>query len=312
MSEQYTVEQFFGQTLKKENARFSLTDQLIMLAFDDNYVDQSINLMLSIEKYHPYGVSFICASPNLKPENVEAILALKIGVQLNCYDYTPITDPGKWSPCTLYRLFAPWLFDSSIRKILYLDSDMICTGNFQELLDLEVPVMAMCSEISGNVSNTQEKTVRNLLPARLYCNAGVSLFNLDYLREHHTFHEIFTELNNMRQYIVFPDQDFLNVYFKDKITCLNPFYYNFQAYEVYGTKFFRRGLNRCKLIHFSVGKPWLYKSNPVYIRIYLEHSLYPPMIRRIQAVHRKSLLYSPIRIVRHWLSPLKKALSGKK
>lgn len=188
-----------------------------------------------------------------------------------------------------------------------MDSDMLCTGSLQELFDLDVPCLAMCNEISGNVSQTQEMTVRRHLPARIYCNSGVSVFNLDYFRKEHTFHEIYTELNKMRDDIVYPDQDFLNIYFQDRITYLNAFYYNFQAYELKETKFYKAALKVCRLIHFSVGKPWLYKSRLYLMQLYLKHSLYPPMIQKVKKTMAKRILYLPIATARHMLSPFKQA-----
>jgi len=312
MAEQYTVDQIFSLNLAKQNSRFCPGDNIVLLTFDDNYLDQSINLMLSIAKYNPAGVSFVCVGPRLKDENIEVLLSLDLGIQVRCYDFSLDYQMGRWALSAVLRLFSPWLLSEEIHRVVYMDSDILCCGSLQDLFDTNVRCIAMCNEISGNVNKYQQEVVRKYNPTQIYCNSGVVVFNLDYLRVNHTFSEVFTALNRYNGILHYLDQDFLNIYFKGKIDVLNAFHYNYQAYELYGTKFYKRALNNCRLIHFSVGKPWLYKSKLVYIRLYLKHSEYAPMIRRVQKTYWQSLLYSPVRFVRHLLSPIKRLLLSRK
>lgn len=312
MAEQYTVEQVFSLNFSRQNSHFNPQDNIVLLTFDDNYLDQSINLILSIKKHNPGTVSFICVGPRLKDENIETLLSLDLGIQIRSYDFTLDYQMGRWALSAVLRLFSPWLLGEEIHRVLYMDSDILCSGSLRELFDADIRCIAMCNEISGNVNKYQQEVVRSYNPTEIYCNSGVVLFNLDYLRSNHTFSEIFTALNGYNGILHYLDQDFLNIYFKGNIDVLNAFHYNFQAYELYGTKYYGRALENCRLIHFSVGKPWLYKSKLVYIRLYLKHSEYEPMIRRVRKTYRQSLLYSPIRFVRHLLSPFKKVYLERK
>lgn len=312
MSEQFTAQQIFSLKLAKQNARFNTQDNIVLLTFDDNYMDQSVNLILSIAKHNPEGVSFICIGPQLKDKNVETLLGLELGVQVRCYDFSLNYQMGRWALSAVLRLFCPWLLSEEIHRVLYMDSDMLCSGSLRDVFETEVPCIAMCNEISGNVNKYQQEVVRNYIPTHIYCNSGVVVFNLDYLRKNHSFSEVFTALNGFNGILHYLDQDFLNVFFKGRILVLNAFHYNFQAYELRGTKYYSRALKNCRLIHFSVGKPWLYKSKLAYIRLYLKHSEYAPMIRRVRKTYWMSLLYSPIRFVRHLLSPLKQVWLSRK
>lgn len=307
MTEQYSAEQIFTLKLAKQNQHFNSQDHIVLLTFDDNYLDQSINLILSIAKHNPTGVSFICVGPQLKDENIQTLLSLEQGIQVRCYDFSLDYQMGRWALSAVLRLFCPWLLGDEIHRVLYMDSDILCSGSLQPLFDVKVPCIAMCNEISGNVNQYQQEVVREYNPTQIYCNSGVVVFNLDCLRETYRFTEVFTALNSFNGVLHYLDQDFLNIYFDGKIKVLNAFHYNYQAYELYGTKFYKRALKNCRLIHFSVGKPWLYKSHLVYIRLYLKHSQYPPMIRRVKKTFWLSLLYSPIRFTRHILSPIKQA-----
>ena len=293
-----TCDAVFSLVLKKQNPLFSPRDHIVLLTFDDNYVDQSVNLILSIAKYHPVGVCFCCICPVLKQENVDLLLALEHGVQIRCYQFTANLSSGRWVSSAALRLFSPWLLEKEIHRVVYMDSDILCTGSLQDLFQTQVPLIAMCNEISGNTSPTQQKSIRPYLPTQIYCNSGVVVFHLDALRQQYTFDEIYESLTALQGKVVYLDQDFLNIFFQGKITVLNAFHYNFQAYELRHTPFYYNALANCRLIHFSVGKPWLYKTKLPFIRLYLKHSVYPPMIARVRKTYLKSLLYAPIRRAR--------------
>lgn len=310
--DQISANYVFKQVKKIQNQAFCTDDNIVMLTFDDNYVDQSVNLILSISRHNPENVSFICTCPLLRQENIDILMNLKQGIQILCYDFALDLQMGRWALSAVLRLFSPWLLEDTIHRVLYMDSDILCTGSLTELFQTDVPCIAMCNEISGNVSLIQQSNVRPHVPTRIYCNSGVVLFNLDYLRKNHTFHEIYSALTEINGKVVYLDQDFLNIYFQGKIEVLNAFHYNFQAYELHNTTFYKNALKNCRLIHFSVGKPWLYKTKPVYIRLYLKHSLYPPMISRVKKTYRKSLAYTPIRLARRMLSPVKQTILSAK
>lgn len=296
----------FSPLETRQNAAFSVKDNMILLTFDDNYLDQSINLIQSILRYHPTGVSFVCICPKLKDESIHALMNIPAGIQILCFDFSLDLEMHRWSSSAILRLFCPWLLDNQIHKVLYMDSDILCTGSLQDLFDAEVAYVAMCSEISGNVAATREY-LRAYCPVETYCNSGVTIFNLDRLREEYSFGQIMEALTDINGKVIYLDQDFLNIYFRGKILVLNPFRYNLQIYELKSTPFYGEALELCRLIHFSVGKPWKYKTHLYLIRLYLKHSTYGPMIKKVKATYVKSLLYSPIRQVRHMLSPIKQA-----
>ena len=306
------VNDVFSLTEVRQNPHFSPSDNIVLLTFDDNYLDQSINLILSIAHHNPQKVSFLCICPQLKQESIDTLMALDQGIQVRCYSFALDFQMGRWVLSAVLRVFCPWLLDDEIKQVLYMDSDILCTGSLQPLFDAKIPCIGMCNEVSGNVSKTQIRTVRPHLPTQIYCNSGVMIFNLDYLRQHHTFHEIFTALSSFSGKVVFLDQDFFNIYFSGRISVINAFQYNFQPYELRHTSFYKEALRECRLIHYSVGKPWNWKTPLWHINLYLKHSRYLPMTNRVQKIWWKSLCYSPIRLARRTLSPVKQAILSKK
>ena len=304
-------EEVFSLILKEENDRFHAHDNIVLLTFDDNYLHQSINLIRSIDVQHPKGVSYICICPPLKQESIDALMAVPCGIQLRCYEFTADFRSGRWSTCAVLRLFCPWLLEEDIHRLVYMDSDILCSGSIQDLFDMDVPCIAMASEISGNVSRERKETYRKEYPTKVYCNSGVVVFNLDYLRKVHTFEEFFNALSAMLGKYQYLDQDFLNRFFMGRIEYLNPYRFNFQAYEVLGSQMYEKALRDCRLIHFSVGKPWKYKTRLPLINLYLKYSHHGPMIDSVKSIRRKRILYSPIAFARSILSPIKQAMKNR-
>lgn len=286
---------------KCNNALFSKDNHIVLLTFDDNYVDQSVNLMESVIHYNK-DVSFICLCTALNEKNKELLMSLGYGVCL--YEY--VADfansklnlkAGRWPVTTLFRLFSPWLIDENIAELLYLDCDMICKGDIAELLDMEYKdyVLAMANEIRGNIVQMQYFSER--FKTDIYCNAGTLKLNIKEMRERYNPEEILHVLTDNAEIFVFNDQDLLNFYFRDKIHYLNCFLYNFQAYELRKSNIYKAAVDKAKIIHFSIGKPWDYRANFDLINLYQKLSFYEPMIDRCKKARRKRIIMLPVLII---------------
>ncbi len=298
----------FELVLIRQNKRFCAQDNLIMLTFDDNYVDQTINLILSVMKNHSKPISFYCVCLKLNEENVQKLLELEVGLQVRIYNFNYEVNTGHWPKTTLLRVFSPWLLDLCVEKILYLDSDILCSGSLTELFEMNVPYIAMGNEISGNVSNGNRKGKKSFIeeyPMQIYCNAGVVLINLKNIRSEYDFGKVFKNCCNICEEYYCNDQDFLNIFFIDKITYFNGLCFNFQAYELKGTVFYQYALMNCRLIHFSSEKPWKDTADREIMRIYLKYSLYLPIRKRVKQSYKHSLLKSPYRTLYKLLAKIK-------
>lgn len=299
----------------RENELFDVDDRLVMLTFDNNYVNQTINLMLSIVKHQSKKVSFYCVCLDLEEENVLKLLDLEIGVQVRIYQFNYKVDTGHWPQATLLRVFSPWLLDSCVEKILYLDSDILCCGSLDELYELDTPYIAMGNEISGNVSSGNRKNKKSLPeehPAWLYCNAGVAVLNLRNIREHYEFADMFHKCCDICSTYYCNDQDFLNLFFYGKITYFNGLCYNFQPYELKGTVFYQYAVNKCRLIHFSSEKPWKDTGDRAIMRLYLTHSEYAPMRELVKKAYKASVLKAPYRAVYKQVIAIKRSIKNGK
>ena len=275
---------------EQQNLQYSTNKKKILLTFDDNYVDQSINLIMSIVAYNSK-CDFICVCTQLSQNNIQILLEMNVGIKIVTVSVDFDIDTKKWPITTIFRLFAPWILDESISDILYMDSDILCTGDISELLFFQPKCIAMGTEISGCVRQTKLSYFYNTRPFAQYCNAGVAKINLDTLRKEYTlqsFYEAFSSSNSFTQLV---DQDFLNIHFHERMDIINGFRYNFQAYELLGSVMYKKALKECRLIHFSVGKPWNYKTKRALIKLYYKHTKYSVMKKKIKKILGQNLVY---------------------
>ena len=120
---------------------------------------------------------------------------------------------------TYYRLFIPNMFPN-LDKALYLDSDIIITGDIAELYNTEMGDNLVGAVPDMAVQNTPVfiDYVENALgvKAEKYFNAGILLMNLKEMRKF-DFENKFIELLGKYKFRVAQDQDYLNVLTKDRV-----------------------------------------------------------------------------------------------
>jgi lipopolysaccharide biosynthesis glycosyltransferase len=295
----------FKLVKKIANRYFGYTncEKFVLLTFDNNYVYQAINLMMSISKFNK-NVSFICLCNELsgdKEKELFAAFTSPTGILLYEYEMLFTFSSLRWVPTTVYRVFSPYLIDEPIDKVLYLDADMICTGNLDKLFELNDYYICMATEIGANifVSEVRNGIQHVLNDSLLYCNAGTALINLKKIHNTYTFDEIFNCFFEKIDELRFLDQDFLNWFFSDKLVRINGFIYDFQPYELKGSTFYKQALNNAKLIHFTSGKPWDRDCDLWLMRIYLKHSVYKPMICLVKHEIKRNIQLFPSKKATH-------------
>jgi len=279
---------------EQHNAQFIQNDKMILLTFDDNYVEQTINLIMSILAYNS-GCMFICLCSKLTKENTDKLLQTDAGIKIITLTIDSTIDTKNWPVTTIFRVFAPWILDNSISNILYMDSDFVCTGDISKLLYFVPGYIAMCPEINASVKQNMLGYFFSKHPLSLYCNAGVAKLNCDTIRRDYSFQQVLDAFFESIQYTHYVDQDFLNIFFGKKIDIINNFLYNFQAYELLGSPMYDKVIKSCSLIHFTIGKPWNYKTPRQLIKLYYKHTRYDAMKKRMRMIIYKNLIYSTLR-----------------
>lgn len=183
------------------------------------------------------------AEENFLLEPVDISLTVeRFARQLHTRDY--------YSQSTYYRLFIPELFPE-LDKALYLDCDIVVTGDISRLFDRELG-----SDLVGAVPDSMVIAIKPLsqyarkrlqVRPENYFNAGVLLMNLEQMRKIR-FTDTFLRLLQTVTFRVAQDQDYLNVLCKGRVTYLG-FEWNTMPGSI--------RTDAPRLIHYNLDcKPW--------------------------------------------------------
>lgn len=154
-----------------------------------------------------------------------------------------------------FRLFIPAMFPE-FDKAIYIDSDVVVSGDLAELYDMELDdnYIAACPDHS---IEDVEPLVRYTMDAvgmerGNYINSGVLLMNLKALREKSFEKHFLNLLNTYHLDCIAPDQDYLNALCNGKILYL-PECWDAMPNEN------KTPLSDAKIIHYNLfSKPWCY------------------------------------------------------
>ncbi|MBQ6770711.1 MAG: glycosyltransferase family 8 protein [Bacteroidales bacterium] len=184
-------------------------------------------------------------------------------------------EQGQWSIVTYYRLSAEELLPKEVKKVLYLDCDIIVDGSLGELFDADWNGIAagVVTDISYNQKEFYERLQYE--EEKGYFNAGVVFINLEYWRENSIGQQCMDYLENHYDRIWNNDQDVLNVVLCDRKRTM-PIMFNYQVqflmpyfYDTYSPQMQReiRETKQPVIIHYaSELKPWMayYYAYPFY------------------------------------------------
>lgn len=191
------------------------------------------------------------------------IVEIDNGLLANCpvNSYTNITLP------TYYRLLAPQILPADVHKVIYLDCDIIINGNLRDLWEIDLSGKAIAGVVDCEAYNESiYKRLGNYTDKRDYFNAGVTVYNLDFWRQHSITQLSFQYINQNADKLYWMDQDVLNVILKDNKVLL-PLEFNFETIYFlpknwcnYDDALKFELLEKCKhpiIIHYNgPGKPW--------------------------------------------------------
>lgn len=176
---------------------------------------------------------------------------------------------GHINRATYFNLNAANILPIHIRKIIYLDGDMIVRGDISSLWNLEIKDYA-CAMVEDCL--TYDNSIFERLeysPENKYFNNGVVVYNLDYLRKIDFSTKAIEFIVGNPEKAYWMDQDAINVLLA-KYTYHLPLKYNFQSWfllkshwEHYTDEYKQRVLKDSEnpiVIHYIGGtKPWYFR-----------------------------------------------------
>ena len=163
-----------------------------------------------------------------------------------------------FSPIIYYRLIAQKLLPDTVSRILYLDVDVMVNGNIDSFYstDFQGNGIVACENFDDS---SEYKERLGLKKTSHYVNAGVILFNMDYVRKMVPEDAVIGCIRKYSGIMKWYDQDILNILYEDSMICCRDRRYNFQMGcspdKMQGLK---EGLENAKIIHFTGSlKPWM-------------------------------------------------------
>lgn len=172
---------------------------------------------------------------------------------------------------TIYRLFIPELLQQ-YRKVLYLDSDLVVTGDISKLYQYDIGeyLLGVVRDISNRVTARHNEEDLGLSAWETF-NAGVLLINTEYFQVEKIKEKCLALLQEdwkrEKKKYIYMDQDVLNIVCHQKV-CFLPMQWNLMWMYETGhcipmddvcREEYQRAKDDVKIWHFAGGlKPWNY------------------------------------------------------
>ena len=141
---------------------------------------------------------------------------------------------ARWPEVIYYRLLSPWMIPEYPERMLYLDPDIVALNGVRSLWDMD-----LCGSWFAGASHVQltdheylQDPMQVINDVRLhtfggtYLNIGVLLMDMKKIRENSSAEEVLDFIHKHRAQLTLPDQDVLNVLYKDHLTAVDPYIYN--------------------------------------------------------------------------------------
>lgn len=261
----------------------------ILCATDDNYAQHCGVLLTSIfynNTNYNIIIHIIESSLNDNNKSILQSIASAYNQKIIFYNFNTeiinhftIGQCGAKSIVTYYRIFiASIIKNPNIKKILYLDCDIVVNKDISELFSLKMdnhPIAA----VQDLQNPTKEKHRFNLGYGycEKYFNAGVLLINLEIWRKNDYENQLIKFcLNDKLGY--FADQDALNFVFKDNWLELAPYWNRFNLVKYENIYFKTKNdeliyIYEPFIIHYAspMSRPWLKSRLIPFRKNYLNH-----------------------------------------
>lgn len=286
----------------------------VLCACDNRYLPHAATMLCSLLEHNivkrvHFFYNAVTDSELLKLKS----FALGYGCDIFCYQINPNDFQDlrvdKWaSTAVYYRLLASRLLPADLKKVLYLDSDIIVRGRLGELWGTDLTGYALAA-VPDYWQHPQSLEV--LPKGKKLFNSGVLLINLKYWRTHNVPEQAIAFVKDNPEKVQFWDQEALNAILVSQWIEL-PVGWNAQgekhwAHASVGTK------TGPAIVHFiNSEKPWHWSSDHAFKAEYHKYrrktpwSQYqqdgrPPLPQRLRRSVRRFLRMMLPRPLRRWL-----------
>lgn len=303
-----------GQQKYLNSEETSQNEINIVFSVDDKYIQHCSATIASILLNSAKGnhFNFYILDGGISLKNKEKLNKLKklrdfnvTYIKINNDDFKDLPLNRSYiSIATYYRLLLPQILPSNVNKVIYLDADIIVESDISEFWNTDISDYA-CAAVEDEGSLYQIKRLK--LPIKnLYFNAGVMLFNIDYLRKNDFIKNWQKYFNENKDIILLQDQDILNGTLNGKCKFLplkwnanGRIYSNDHIIEhEYTWEEATEAAHHPAIIHYTdKNKPWMNSCNHPLKDEYLKYLEYTPWKHKIP-------LYKSCYVVSKFIKPV--------
>ena len=176
----------------------------------------------------------------------------------------PVTN--NWTAEIYFRLMFTELLPPEVDRILYMDCDMVAVHSVSQLYhcDLGDKLLCACIDLRADIcfDDMQPMQKKMLGPLKEkgyhYFNSGILLFDMNAMREHHSFDDYVKALKEWDYQVIAPDQDLLNYVNYDETKVIDWKRYNFFARNAAERVITSQSIydTDISVVHFPGPKPW--------------------------------------------------------
>ena len=210
--------------------KIQITKKHILCSTDENYVPYCGVMLTSVLENNDDVNIYINVSPDFseKSKNKLKILEKKYTCSVNFVTIDPKqlslcrTDCNEYiSVATYYKIFAAQLLPSDLKKVLYLDCDIIINNLLDDLWNIDISNYALAGvdDIFSENDNTYQRL--NYSKSYSYVNAGMLLINLEYWRKNNVLQNCLNYIEKNYNDILWCEQDVLNALYHKFIDSTN-------------------------------------------------------------------------------------------
>ncbi|WP_196590905.1 glycosyltransferase family 8 protein [Pectinatus frisingensis] len=252
----------------------------IALGVDDKYFAYAGILMTSIllNSFDNEIIFHVAVNGTLSDENINRknkFNNIYKKAQIKIYDLSQqIKDLPNLSAYTdkrfnksiLLRIFIPKILPDTIKRVIYLDADMLCIDNINFLWKLNIPYEYIIAACPYKEKNGQKQIKRLGLQTDKYFNSGMMMINLLAWKKYNITEIISDCYKKFYEFFLLPDQDAINVVLQNKINTIS---YKFNRMIAANDPTLDLREKGDILLHFvNDSKPWIKGNTPEMERLY--------------------------------------------
>ena len=237
----------------------------IVFSSDDNYAQLMGVAICSIfeNKKNNYSIYIYVLDGGISQKNINRLNKLekkytfKINyIKIDTSFFKNFYTREVYSQAAYYRIMIPRLLPY-IKKILYLDCDIIVLNDIYELYNTDISNYLFAAVEDLYLDKMRHKEL-NIPIKEKYFNSGVLLINIDKCKEINAPETILNFVNDYPEKLEYADQDAFNATMWGNFLCLDK-KYNFLSLlsESSNLNEFIK-INDIKIIHYVGEKPWNY------------------------------------------------------